>query len=242
MRSHADATREQSRTRAPSSVPSLGPLLFAGLCVIALTLGGAACDRAPEGEPLPATTVGQRASAALASAMATLAPSASATSAAEAEPKPEPPPSTLLGVWEASYDAKKGEVLMPELVKDEGRAKDDGKAHAGPGTVRIVVGDDGSVTGESKGALGEATFSGHADGNLVRAQFNPKDPAAKGAMTGVLVGLLKEGFVQAELRVAGPDALVVREAKLKLERPGQRPAASATPSASAAASSAPKAK
>lgn len=202
-------------------------------------LGGAACDRAPDGEPLPATSVGQRASATLASAMASLSPSASASASVDSEPKPEPPPSTLLGVWEATYDAKKGEVLMPELVKDEGRAKDDGKAHSGPGTVRIVVGEDGAVTGESKGALGEATFTGHADGNLVRAQFNPKDPAAKGAMTGVLVGLLKDGFVQAELRVAGPDALVVREAKLKLERPGQKAASSPSSTASATPSSAP---
>lgn len=124
----------------------------------------------------------------------------------------------LAGVWEGSYDAKKGKVEMPAGVKDPGHAADDGKASAGTGTVKITVTADGDVTGKSDGALGKATIRGKMDGKMLRAQFVPDDPIAKNAMTGVLVGPLKDGVVQAELRVAGGDALLVRQANFPINK------------------------
>lgn len=124
----------------------------------------------------------------------------------------------LAGAWEGAYDAKKGRVEMPSGVKDPARAADDGKRWAGPGLVKLTVTADGDVTGKSQGALGNASLRGKMDGKMLRASFIPDDPTAAGAMTGVLVGPLKDGAVQAELRVAGSDALVVRQANFQIKK------------------------
>ena len=124
----------------------------------------------------------------------------------------------LSGQWEGNYDAKKGRVDMPPGVKDPGRAADDGKAVSGAGVVKLTVTPEGDVSGQSDGALGKATIRGKMDGKMLRAQFYPDDPTAKTAMTGVLVGPLKDGVVQAELRVAGTDALVVRQANFPIKK------------------------
>lgn len=124
----------------------------------------------------------------------------------------------LAGAWEGAYDAKKGQVDMPKGVKDPARAADDGKRWAGPGLVKLTVTADGDVTGKSQGALGNASLRGKMDGKMLRASFLPDDPTAPGAMTGVLVGPLKDGVVQAELRVAGSDALVVRQANFQIKK------------------------
>jgi hypothetical protein len=124
----------------------------------------------------------------------------------------------LAGAWEGAYDAKKGRVDMPAGVKDPGHAADDGKRASGPGLVRLTVTADGDVTGKSQGALGNASVRGKMDGKMLRAQFVPDDPSAPGAMTGVLVGPLKDGVVMAELRVAGSDALVVRQANFQIKK------------------------
>ena len=124
----------------------------------------------------------------------------------------------LAGTWEGAYDAKKGRVDMPSGVKDPGHAAEDGKRASGPGLVRLTVTADGDVTGKSQGALGNASVRGKMDGKMLRAQFVPDEPAAPGAMTGVLVGPLKDGVVMAELRVAGSDALVVRQANFQIKK------------------------
>ena len=124
----------------------------------------------------------------------------------------------LAGEWEGAYDAKKGAVEMPAGVKDPGHAADDGKALSGAGTVKITVTADGEVNGKSEGALGKATIRGKMDGKMLRASFVPDDLSSKTAMTGVLVGPLKDGVVQAELRVAGGDALTVRHANFQIKK------------------------
>lgn len=124
----------------------------------------------------------------------------------------------IAGSWEASYDAKKGRVGMPKGVDDPGRAADDGKVATGAGTVKITIGPEGDVTGKSQGALGSASVRGKIDGKMLRASFVPDDMLAPQAMTGVLVGIVKGDRIEAELRVAGPDALLVRQANFDLEK------------------------
>lgn len=137
------------------------------------------------------------------------APSASASSAESLD---------LKGTWEGSYDAKKGAVELPANVKDKVRQKDDGKSAVGPGTLVVTVSDTGEVKGGLDGALGKATLSGKAEGNMVRASVFPDDPTAADAMTGIFVAAFKDGTLRGEIRVAGPDAMIVRESPVELKK------------------------
>lgn len=142
----------------------------------------------------------------------TAAPSASQSAGAA------PSATSFAGTWEGSYNAKKGSVELPSKVKDKTRSRDDGTTSAGPGTVTLTISPDGDVLGKAKGALGDATLRGTAEGEMVRASVFPDDPTLPNAMTGVLVGMLKDGVIRAEIRVAGPDASVVRESAIELTR------------------------
>lgn len=124
----------------------------------------------------------------------------------------------VAGEWEGAYDAKKGHVGMPDGVADPARASDDGKLASGPGAVKLTIRPTGEVTGKSQGALGPATIRGQIDGKMLRASFVPDDPTSPRAMTGVLVGIVKPGAITAEIRVAGPDALLVRQASFDLRK------------------------
>jgi hypothetical protein len=186
--------------------PHRTPLIAA---LFALSL--AACEQDPipppastEPEPLPVATN-----------TPIEAPSTSA--AADAGTDAGASIDSLVGSWEGAYEAKKGRVGIPTGVKDD-RATDDGKAASGPGTVKLTVLPGGDVTGKSEGALGKASVRGKLDGKTLRASFVPDDPLPKSSMTGVLVGLVKGDVIQAELRVAGPDALVVRQANFDLKK------------------------
>jgi hypothetical protein len=90
----------------------------------------------------------------------------------------------------------------------------------GAGKVELTISADGDVRGKASGALGNATLTGRADEGsaALRASWFPDDPTAPNAMTGVLIGFLKGGVVAAEIRVAGPDATLVRESKIELKR------------------------
>jgi hypothetical protein len=128
------------------------------------------------------------------------------------------PPSGLVGAWEGRYDAKKGEVEMPSKVKDKVRAKDDGKAALGPGTLSITIGADSELKGKTEGALGAAALSGKVEGDEVRAQFFPDDALSKGAMFGIFQGKRKDDKIVGRIRVASGDASVVREAEIELTK------------------------
>ena len=56
------------------------------------------------------------------------------------------------------------------------------------------------------------------DSKMLRASFVPDDPLAPRAMTGVLIGVVKDGVIQAELKAAGPDAMLVRQAAFDLKK------------------------
>jgi hypothetical protein len=156
-------------------------------------------------------------------------PSSSGSGATDPEPRPSSSapasasasaPGVLTGTWEGRYDAKKGAIELPAKVKDKARAADDGKAMAGPGKVELTVLPNGEIRGKASGSLGEATLSGKVDvdGGVVRASWFPADPTAPNAMTGVLIGLLKGAEIHAQIRVAGPDATLVRESEIDLKR------------------------
>ena len=177
-----------------------------------LSVALAACDD-DAGPPLdlppppPAPAVSELVASAMASA--TAAPTST-----------EAPVSfdALAGTWEGAYEAKKGLVGMPGTVKDPGRASDDGKVAAGAGQVKLSISSSGDVLGKSTGALGTASIRGKVDGKMLKASFFPDNPTAPNAMTGVLVGPIKDGVIQAELRVAGGDAVLVRQANFAIKR------------------------
>jgi hypothetical protein len=156
---------------------------------------------------------------------------AAATSASAAPPGSAPPPpsialpagpadSAFAGTWEGTYDAKKGAVVLPERVKDKTRGDDDGKLMSGAGKIELVVGPGGEVRGKATGALGEAHLTGKLDegGSFLRASWYPDDATKPSAMTGVLYGPVKDGVISAVIRVAGPDAVLVRESKVDLKK------------------------
>jgi hypothetical protein len=145
-------------------------------------------------------------------APAAAAPSASQSAGAAADG------ASITGTWEGSYNAKKGSVELPSKVKNKARGADDGSTAVGAGTVTLTISADGEVSGKAKGALGDATLRGTAEGGMVRASVFPDNPALPNAMTGVLVGMLKEGVIRGEIRVAGPDATIVRESPVELKR------------------------
>lgn len=124
------------------------------------------------------------------------------------------------GTWEGSYDAKKGVVVLPERVKDKTRGDDDGKLMSGAGKIELVVAPGGEVRGKATGALGEARLTGKLDegGGFLRVSWYPEDATRPNAMTGVLYGPVKDGVISALIRVAGPDAVLVRESKVELKK------------------------
>jgi hypothetical protein len=149
---------------------------------------------------------------------ATALPETSATLKPLASGSPARDPDTLTGTWEGRYEAKRAKVELPGKLKDRVRAKDDGKAGIGAGTITLTIAQTHEVLGKVKGALGDATVIGELDGEMLRAAISPDDPNAEGAMTGVFEGTFKEGRIHVSIRAGSPDATIVREAKLVMEK------------------------
>lgn len=152
----------------------------------------------------------------LPSALDSSAPPKSAPSASQSAAPTEN--ASFAGDWEGAYDAKKGSVALPSNVKDKVRKADDGKKAVGAGKVHFSISAEGELAGKLEGALGKASLRGKAEGTMVRASIFPDDPSDAFAMTGVLVGMLKDGVIAGEIRVAGPDASVVRESLIELRK------------------------
>ena len=185
------------------------PFALAACLAVALAACG---DAEPPRDPIPPAETATPTAAAI-------EPSASSsTSAPDAGADGGVSLADVAGAWEGSYEAKKGRVDMPSGVQDPARKADDGKAVSGPGSVKLTIEPDGDVVGKSQGALGNATIRGKIDGKMLRASFVPDDMLAPQAMTGVLVGIIKGDEIEAELRVAGPDAIVVRQANFAIAK------------------------
>jgi hypothetical protein len=141
--------------------------------------------------------------------------SGSAAASADAAPA-----NALAGTWKGDYDAKKGSVELDPKVKDKTWKEDDGKKAAGSGTVSLTVLPDGTIEGKGQGALGNFSLAGQVDEQMIRATVLPDEPTHPLAMTGVLVGKVEDEVIRGRIRVAGPDATVVREAPIELRRGG----------------------
>lgn len=144
-------------------------------------------------------------------AQASGAPSGSSSAAAPGE-------ASLAGSWEGRYDAKKVEIGLPRKVPDKTWSKDDGKAASGAGTIKLEVTPAGDISGVGSGALGNVTLTGKVEDKMVRASIMPADRTVSPSMSGVLIGLLKGDAIQATIKVAGPDASIVRESSIELRR------------------------
>jgi hypothetical protein len=195
------------------------PYLIRFAAVLAFGTGVVSCDK-----PAPEKTGSAIATATNASSQPLGVPGSSEKTAA---PAPSPSASAaadigtdsvLVGTWEGRYDAKKGEVGMPPRVDDKVRAKDDGKMAIGTGTIAITIGKDLELQGTSEGALGTAKLRGKVEGDEVRAAFDPADAQDKHGMYGIVSGKRKDDQIEARIRVASGDALVVREADIVLRR------------------------
>lgn len=173
----------------------------------------AGCDegaRPSTQEPLPPRETATSASTSAPASAPTLA-SASSSAAAPAQP-------AMAGSWEGRYDAKKAEIALPPKVKDKSWGKDDGKLASGAGTIKLEISPAGDISGRGSGALGDVTLTGKVEDTMVRASVMPVDRAASPSMSGVLVGLIKGDAIQATIKVAGPDATIVRESAIELRR------------------------
>jgi hypothetical protein len=192
----------------------LNPAGYAPGVVLALLLA-AGCESTPDKSAPPPPSHPPAASASAASPSKSAAPAAS-------ESVGTPPPlsnAELAGTWQGTYDAKKGAVGLPPSVKDKTRGGDEGKEIIGPGKVEIVISRAGEVKGTASGALGDATLTGRVDdAGMLGLSWFPDDPTKPIAMTGVLTGLLKGTVIQAKIRVAGPDAAIVRESPIELKK------------------------
>jgi hypothetical protein len=189
-------------------------VLVSGLLALSLT----GCDDKPDlpgkgPPPLPPRPPAMATASGSAAAPPSAAPAASIALPTAAD-------GAFAGTWEGSYDAKKGSVVLPDKVKDKTRGGDDGKLMSGPGKIELVVTATGEVRGKATGALGEARLTGKLDegGTFLSVSWYPEDAAKPNAMTGVLLGPLKDGVISAVIRVAGPDAVLVREAKVELKK------------------------
>lgn len=124
------------------------------------------------------------------------------------------------GRWVGRFVAKKGSLGSADKGRD---TADRGTASAGKGEIKLTVAGEGEVRGTMSGALGEGVLKGRFDGGMVRLSVYPVDPSAVHAMTGVLIAIIKGDNLEAQLRVASPDASLIREAVFILERDREPP-------------------
>lgn len=179
------------------------PLLF-GPLVLGLLLG---CG---EGET---STQAAGPSSATPSGTAPLA-SATATATASA-PSPDHP---WAGLWSGRFEAKKGEVGVPEGVAYPVWEEEKGDEASGAGAVELTIAPDGEVTGTGRGALGAFVLRGRVENETLRSGLTPADD--EGAMHGVLTAKEKEAgkSLEAVLRVSGGRGARVRTATFVLGR------------------------
>jgi hypothetical protein len=184
------------------------PRIAAITVLTALPLFAAGCG---EGGGTVASA-GPNATASHASA-GTIAASVSAASSVAAAPS-----NPLSGPWRGAFESKKASVTLDPGVKEKTWSSDDGKAHAGKGEIDLHVGADGVVKGKLRGALGNATVAGTAEGETLTMTFTPTDTDSDEWMSGVIVLQLKDAKLSGDLKAASGDASIVRAATLELTR------------------------
>lgn len=150
------------------------------------------------------------------------AASASATPVASAPPPPAPSAkpaqrSATAGKWSGSYQAQHYQIEAPKGEGAREWAGDDGGAHAGSGSISLVVAEDGEIRGNAAGALGEHNLVGEVDGETFRIRFAPKQPGDR-AFGGFTI-LTREGSVmKGRLQASSGDSKTVRDALISVSR------------------------
>jgi hypothetical protein len=175
--------------------------------VVALPLFASGCGEGTR-------TVGSAGPAPTASGGGGGAIAASATGSASSAPSSSP----LSGAWRGSFESKKAPVSLDPGVKEKTWSADDGKAHAGKGEIDLHVGVDGVVKGKLRGALGNATVAGTAEGDALTMTFAPAESDGGEWFSGVIVLQLKDAKLSGDLKASSGDATIVRAATLELTR------------------------
>ncbi len=172
--------------------------------------------------PLFSAACGEGGGAASSAAPSTVASGGTAPSIATTAPHSTsaatPPTSSASGVWRGAFEAKKATVTLDPGVKERAWSADEGRAHAGKGEIDLQVLADGVVKGKLRGALGNATVAGTADGDALTMTFAPADGDSSESISGVITLRLKDGKLSGELKASSGDATIVRAATLELVR------------------------
>jgi hypothetical protein len=124
-----------------------------------------------------------------------------------------------VGTWKGNFAAARR--ASTTTAKEGGPGaweKDDGQKLSGPGTLEVIVGNDGRVSGTLKGALGDLGLRGQIDGEELRANLvaNSADPTA--IHNGTLVLAHDSGALKGRLAAGSGDALAMRQADVTLKK------------------------
>lgn len=181
--------------------------------MLTLTLLVVGCDSRSEqrGGTTSAATAGS--AGLVPTGSGTASGSSGATSSATA---PADPP--FAGTWRASFEAKQGEVRVPEGVPSSTWTKDTGEQLTGSGSLEVQIRPDGDVSGTGSGALGRLLIRGRVVDDVLRAGLTPAEPGTPTAMSGVLVARAEEDSFAGQLRVSSYDGSVVRVAAVRFEK------------------------
>ena len=164
--------------------------------------------------------------------------SASAPAASAKPPEPELP--WYVGSWKGSYDAKPNPL---EMSKKEGAlrawSEDDGGVATGKGTLELSIDEARTVTGTAEGPLGKMKVTGELDEETLRVRLLPEasESGAGGAAPGPEKTLFNAFFTAkkqgeafaGELKASSGDGLVVRDAKVVLDKQPAEPAKKSKP-------------
>jgi hypothetical protein len=151
----------------------------------------------------------------------TRAPAATSARAPASAAVPAAP--WFAGTWSGKYDARHHLVETPTkegTVRDW--AADDGGEHAGQGTLQLSIDDRGGITGSAEGALGSMLATGEAEGDTLRVQLVPKDPA-QAISSAFFIAKRDPSGAKGQLSASTGDSLRVRNAVVELSR-GEREA------------------
>jgi len=96
--------------------------------------------------------------------------------------------------------------------------RDNGQRLAGPGTMEVTINDQGRVSGNVRGALGDIALRGQIDGEELRANLvaSNEDPTA--VQNGALVLTHDKDTLKGQLSAGSGDALALRQADVTLKK------------------------
>jgi hypothetical protein len=146
------------------------------------------------------------------------APSAPPSAAPSASASSAPAAAWYVGTWAGPYDARPVRIETPG--KSDGLqawAKGDGGTMSGTGSITVTVDAARRVIGSAQGSLGDLLLAGEVDGDTLRVQLRPKDPAGLGSFAGTLVLRRNGSRLEGLVRGSSGDSQTVREAPVKLE-------------------------